>query len=202
MGKPQKVNVEKLRELHAKGMRPIDIAKHFGVGKSTISGYFKRLNLAATKNVIVEQAPKVVAKNLDAVEQLQKINNYANELLDLLMRWNRGEPAALQALESQVKWIKVGQSEEFEIRDVKFRDPRELAVKVMAEIRGQLTLQLEILQTLHDIKVVAEYHEALIELLRQTSPKLRDQFLALVEERQALRRALRATPVKRVGDEN
>ena len=70
------------------------------------------------------------------------------------------------------------------------------AIKACAEIRGQLTLQLEILQTLHDIKVVAMYHEELIELLRQTSPKLRDDFLARVKERQGLRRALRAKAVK------
>lgn len=202
MGRPTKVDVVKLRELHAKGMRAMDIAKHFGVGKSAITWHFKNLGLAATKNVIVEQAPKVVAQSLDTIEQLQKINEYANELLDLLMRWNRGEPEALQALESQVKRVKVGESEELEVKEVKLKDPRELAVKIMAEIRGQLTLQLEIFQTLHDIKVVAQYHEALIELLRRTSPKLRDEFLKLLDERQAVRRALRATPVKPVHDED
>lgn len=202
MGKPRKVDIAKLRELHAKGMRPIDIAKHFGVDKSTISGHFKRLGLAAVRNVVIEQAPKVVAKSLDAIEQLQKINEYANELLDLLMRWNRGEPAALQALESQVKRIKVGESEELEIIEVKIKDPRELAVKVMAEIRGQLGLQLEILKTLHDIKVVAEFREALIELLRRTDPKLRDEFLKLLDERQALQRSLRDKPVKPLTEED
>ena len=33
---------------------------------------------------------------------LGKINSYANELLDLLMRWKRGDDEALQILESQV----------------------------------------------------------------------------------------------------
>lgn len=195
MARPSKIDISKLRELHAKRMRVTDMAKHFGTSKAAVSQHLKKLGLAAVRNVVVEQAPKLVAKSLDAVEQLTKINQYANELLDLLMRWNRGEPEALQVLESQVKKVRIGQTERF-TEELKFKDPRELAVKVMAEIRGQLSLQLEILQTLHDIKVVAMYHEELIELLRQTSPKLRDDFLARVKERQGLRRALRAKAVK------
>ena len=201
MGRPQKVDIAELRELHANGMRAVDIAKHFGVGKSAITWHFKHLKIAATRNVVVEQAPKIVKKSINAIEQLQKINRDANEILDLVMRWNRGEPKALQALEHQVKRIKIGENEELSVVEVKFKDPRELALKAMAEIRNQLSLQLEILQTLHDIKVVAEFQEVLIETLGKTSPELRDDFLARFNEREALERALKARPVKSLKEE-
>ena len=58
------------------------------------------------KNVALESAHKVVEKNLNTLDQLQKINTYANELLDLLMRWNKGDAEALQILESQVRKVK------------------------------------------------------------------------------------------------
>ena len=67
----------------------------------------KAWKLAASKEVALVRAADVVRKELNAVEQLQKINGYANELLDLLMRWNRGDEEALQILESQVRTVKV-----------------------------------------------------------------------------------------------
>ena len=190
MGRKLKTDIVKLRELHGTGMRVTDIAKELEVSKGTVSKQLKILGLAAVRSVVVEQAPKVVKKSINAIEQLEKINRDANEILDLVMRWNRGEPEALQALESQVKRVRVGESEEFEVKEVKFKDPRELAVKVMAEIRGQLSLQLEILQTLHDIKAVQEFQQELIELLGEIDPKARNEFLRRIDERAALQRAI------------
>ena len=62
--------------------------------------------------MVLFHAGEIVTKEINAVEQLQKINSYANELLDLLMRWNRGDEEALQILESQVRKVKVRGSEE------------------------------------------------------------------------------------------
>ena len=67
-----------------------------------ISQVAKNLNIGVVKNVALESAHKVVEKNLNTLAQLQKINVYANDLLDLLMRWNKGDAEALQILESQV----------------------------------------------------------------------------------------------------
>jgi hypothetical protein len=39
--------------------------------------------VAITKDVTLHHASEIVEKKLDAIEQLQKINEYANELLDL-----------------------------------------------------------------------------------------------------------------------
>ena len=120
------------------------------------------------KNVALETAHKVVEKNLNAVDQLQKINTYANELLDLLMRWNRGDEEALQILESQVKKVRVRGSEE-EVTEYKFKDPRELALKAMAEIRGQLNLQLDIFKTLYDVQAIADFQREVLDAIGEVS---------------------------------
>src|SRR5512143_3857653 len=131
---PPKIDKIKLSQLLRSGKSGKEVAQVFGVTEGAISKARKELNISVVKNVALENAHKVVDKNLNAVEQLQKINDYANELLDLLMRWNRGDREALQILESQVRKVKVRGSEE-EVTEYKFRDPRELALKNMQEIR-------------------------------------------------------------------
>jgi len=87
----------------------------------TVSKRLSALKVAITQNVALRHACEIVEKKLDAIEQLQKINDYANELLDFLMRWNRGDKAALQMLESQVasKTVRIGNQEEL-VKDFKF----------------------------------------------------------------------------------
>ena len=145
-----KIDKVKLHRLLSSGKSQKEAAQVFGVTEGAISKVVKSLNIAVVKNVALENAHTVMKKNINALEQLQKINDHANELLDLLMRWNRGDNEALQILESQVRKVKVRGSEE-EISEYRFKDPRELALRCMAEIRGQLNLQLDIFKTLYDV---------------------------------------------------
>lgn len=144
------------------------------------------MNINVVKSVALENAHRVVEKNLNSVEQLQKINSHANEILDLLMRWNRGDNEALQILESQVRKVKVRDSEE-EITEYKFKDPRELALKAMAEIRGQLKLQLEIFQTLYDITGVAEFQKEVLHAIGEADPETRNRIIQGMQSRRAIR---------------
>jgi hypothetical protein len=141
------------------------------VSKGTVSSRLKALNVAIAKNVTLHHAGEIVEKKLDAIGQLQKINDNANELLDLLMRWNRGDEQALQILETQVRKVKVRGSEE-EITEYRFKDPRDLALKAMAEIRGQLNLQLEIFRASYDMTAVAEFQKEVLEAIGNASPEL------------------------------
>lgn len=125
---------------------------------------------------------------LDAIGQLQKINDNANELLDLLMRWNRGDETALQILESQVRKVRVRGSEE-EVTDYKFKDPRELALKAI-EIRGQINLQLEIFKALYDMKAVAEFQQEVLEAIQDAAPEIRDEIVSNLQKRRAIRSTL------------
>jgi AcrR family transcriptional regulator len=188
MSKTKLTNLE-LNKLVTAGLGVSEIARKVGVSKGTVSKRLKALKVAITKDVTLHHAGEIVEKKLDAIGQLQKINDYANELLDLLMRWNRGDEAALQILESQVRKVKVRGQEE-EVAEYRFKDPRELALKAMAEIRGQLALQLEIFKALYDMNAVAEFQKEVLEAIGNASPELRDQIIHNLQKSRAIRSTL------------
>ena len=188
MPKP-KIDRVKLNRMLRAGKSPKEVAEHFGVSQAAICKARKGLNVAVVKNVVLESAHKVVAEHLDTIGQLQKINRNANELLDLLMRWNRGDSEALQILESQVKKVKVRGKEE-EIKEYRFKDPRELALKAMQEIRGQLNLQLDIFKTLYDVQAVAEFQKEVLSAIGEVSPDVRDRIIKRLKEGRALRQSV------------
>lgn len=187
----RKISFIELEQLVREGNGVSEIARKLGVTKGAVSKALKRLNVALTKDVAFRSAPEIVDKNLNAVEQLQKINKYANELLDLLIRWNRGDDEALQVLESQIadKKVRVGKKIEF-VREFKFKDPRELALKAMAEIRGQLNLQLEIFKTLYDFQAIAEFQREVLEAIGNASSEIRDKIVHNLQEARAIRSTL------------
>jgi len=161
--KPRRlIPMNEVGRLFAEGKGVVEIARITGFTKGGISLALKRLQPNIAKAVALNHADEVVEKELNALEQMQKINANANEMLDLLMRWNRGDDEALQILESQVRKIKVRGSEE-EVTEYKFKDPRELALKAMAEIRGQINLQLEIFKFFYDHKAVQEFEREVLQ---------------------------------------
>ncbi len=188
MPKP-KIDHVKLNQMLRAGKSPKQVAEHFGVSQAAICKARKGLNVAVVKNVVLENAHTVVQSHLDTLGQLQKINQNANELLDLLMRWNRGDPEALQILESQVRKVKVKGSEE-DVTEYKFKDPRELALKAMQEIRGQLGLQLDIFKTLYDVQAVAEFQKEVLGAIGEVAPDVRDRIIKRLKEGKALRRSV------------
>lgn len=180
-----------LKQLLRRGMTGTEIAEHLGVRKSTVSGRIKQLKIAVSKDVTLRAAGEIVRKELDTIGQLQKINRDANELLDLLMRWNRGDDDALQILEGQVRKVRIGKGEGAEeVTEYKFKDPRELALNAMKEIRGQLKLQLEIFQALYDMQAVQQFQTEVLEVINSVSPDARDEIIRRLTERNALRSAL------------
>ena len=186
-----KIDFNELHQLVTKGKGTSEIAKYFSVTPGAVSQAKKRLKISVVKNVALESAHKVVDKNLDAVAQLQKINKDANELLDVLMRWNRGEDEALQILETQVRKVRVGKGENAEIvKQYKFKDPRELALRAMAEIRGQLNLQLDIFKTLYDMEAVAEFQKEVLTAIGEEAPNVRDRIIQRLKESRSLRSAV------------
>ena len=188
MPKP-KIDRVKLDQMLRDGKPQKEIAQFFGVSEGAISKAKNELKVAVVKNVALESAHKVVDRHLDTIGQLQKINQNANELLDLLMRWNRGDQEALQILESQVRKVKVRGSEE-NVTEYKFKDPRELALKAMQEIRGQLALQLDIFKTLYDVQAVAEFQKEVLTAIGEVDPNVRDRIIQRLKEGRALRQSV------------
>ena len=188
MPKP-KINRVKLNQLLTSGKTQREIAQVFGVTESAISKARKELNISVIKSVALENAHRVVEKNLNTVEQLQKINENANEILDLLMRWQRGDDEALQILKSQKK-VRIGKDKE-QVIEYKLKDPRALALKAMAEIRGQLKLQLEIFQSLFDMKAVQEFQEEVLSAIGEASPEVRSAIIDKLNQKRAIRTVIR-----------
>jgi uncharacterized protein YerC len=182
----------KLDQMLRKGKSQKEIAQFFGVTEGAISRAKKELKINVVKAVALERAHEVADKNLNTIAQLQKINSYANELLDLLMRWNRGDNEALQILESQAKKVKVRGSEE-EVTEYRFKDPRELALKAMAEIRGQLNLQLDIFKTLYDVQAVAEFQKEVLTAIGEVSADVRHRIIQRLKEGRTLRQSVSIT---------
>jgi hypothetical protein len=184
-----KIDKVKLSQMLRTGKSGKECAQYFGVTEGRISQAKKELNISVVKNVALETAHKIVDKHLNTLEQLQKINSNANELLDLLMRWNRGDDEALQVLESQVKKVRLRGSEE-EVTEYKFKDPREQALKAMAEIRGQLSLQLDIFKTMYDVAAVADFQREVLTTIGEVSPDVRDTIIRRLKESRALRQSV------------
>ena len=100
MGNP-KINDHKLLRLIDKdGLSQSAAAKKIGVSRQAVNKRLQEIRGKTTKVVVAKKLEQVVDHKIDAIEQLTKINEYANEILDLLMRWNRGDDEALQVLES------------------------------------------------------------------------------------------------------
>lgn len=189
MPKP-KIDRVKLDQMLRSGKSQKEVAQLFQVSEGAISKAKKELNIAVVRNVSLESAHKIVGRSLDSIGQLQTINSHANWLLDVLMKWNKGDPEALQVLESQVgsKKVRIGDKEEF-VRGFKFKDPRELALHAMQEIRGQLKLQLEIFQTLYDMNEILSFQREVLEVIGDVSKEARDEIVRRLKERRALRSA-------------
>ena len=191
MGRTKLIDIVLLEEMLLEGKSQVECAAHFGVSQPAISVQIKRLGIEVVRNAAAGHASVVVEKKLNAIEQLQKINENANELLDLCMRWQRGDEEALRILESQIKHVMVGSGADKEaVKQYKFKDPRELALKAMNEIRNQLRLQLEILKTLYDAEAVKEFQNELIALLGEVDQDVRNEFIRRLREKGALRSIL------------
>ncbi len=105
------------------------------------------------------------------------------------MRWNRGDEDALQVLETQARKVNVKGSEE-EVRDYKFIEPREVALRAMQEMRGQLNLQLDIFKTLNDMTAVAEFQREVLEAIKDASFEIRDEIVRNLQKARAIRSTL------------
>lgn len=146
MGKG-KIDKTKLFQMLRAGKPQSEIAQVFGVSEGAISKMKKVLKVNITKNVVLESAGEVVAEHLDTIAQLRRINEDVNVILDGLM-----------------KEIKKGRA----ARESK-KDLREVALKASQEIRGQLSLQLEIFKTLYDVSQIQEFQREVLGVIGQAN---------------------------------
>jgi len=190
----KRISTDDLKKCFDAGLGISDTARQLGVTKGAVSKRAKSLRITlmkgTSKDVVLFHAGEIVTKEIDAVDQLRKINSYANELLDLLMRWNRGDEGALQILESQVRKVRVRGSDQ-ELTEYRFKDPRELALKAMQEIREQLKLQFEMLKALYDMDNVAAFQDEVLTTIGEVEPDVRKRIIDKLKERRIFRSAIK-----------
>ena len=107
---PQKAKIDKkeLPNLLKSGRNQKDIADIYGVSTAAVNMAIKRLKLSAVKDVTLRSGSKIVKKNLDAIDQLQKVNDTVNEIIDgIRQSADRADKELLlkacDRIESQVK---------------------------------------------------------------------------------------------------
>jgi uncharacterized protein YerC len=67
------------------------------------------------------------------------------------------------------------------------------ALNAMREIRGQLSLQLEVFKTLYDMEAVAEFQREVLETIAEVNPEVRDRIVKALKESRAVRQAIDIT---------
>lgn len=194
MSKPKINDRELIRLIDKEKLSQSAAARKLGVTRQAVSQRLQELRGKTTRAVVAKKVEECVDQKLDAVAQLQKINEHANELLDLCMAWSRGDDEALQILESQrkIRKVRIG-DEEIDVTEFRFKDPRELALKSMSEIRGQLKLQLEIFQALYDLRAAQEFQQEVLQAIGEVDADIRSKIIHRLNEKRAIRSAVRFT---------
>ena len=186
-----KIDYRELDQMLRAGKPYSKIAKHFGVSKGRISQAKKEMRNNINKVTVMEKAADVVHEHLDIMSQLRKVNEGANRMLDLLIRWQEGDPEALRVLESQVKTVKFGKNgEEIAVQEFKMKDPRELALKCMAEIRNQLKLQLDMYESYLEFNDRKRFQAEVLRILDEFEPGVKQRAINRLKDRALLRGAV------------
>ena len=168
-----------------------EIAKHFGVTKGRISQAKKEMRNNINKVTVMEKAAEVVHEHLDIMAQLRKINEDANRMLDLLIRWQEVDAEALRVLESQIKTVKFGKDgEKIGVQEVRMKDPRELTLRCMAEIRNQLKLQLDMYESYLEFNDRKRFQEEVLRILDEFEPGVKQRAINRLKDRALLRGAV------------
>jgi DNA-binding transcriptional regulator GbsR (MarR family) len=133
----RKINDRKLLMLIDEGVSQSETARKLGVTKQAVSQRLRELRGRTTKIFVSKPTSAITAEPLeqptgvitpkasnhltgaidhkiDTLQQLSKVNRHANEMLDLLIRWQSGDHEALRVLESQVKRVTHGEGDDAE----------------------------------------------------------------------------------------
>ena len=184
-----KIDKHLLYQMLADGKSVNQCAEYFKVSPAAISKTKKQWGTIIARDIQLESAHRFVDEHLNTVAQLREINNNAHELLTLCMKWVRGDNEAIQVLESQVRRVRVGDTEEF-VNEYKFKDPREIALKAMQRIESQLRLQNETLALLSHANAITEFQNELIQLLKEVDPKVGHEFCRRYDKSRTVQRLL------------
>lgn len=192
MPKPKINDTKLLYLIDEEKLNQSQAARRLGVSRQAIHKRLQKIKGKTTKVLVVKKVEKVVDQKIDAIDQLQKINSDAREILDLCMKWQRGDPVAIRIMESQIRQINVGTREDpIMIEKARLKDPREIALRAMSEIRQQLEFQLKLFQALYSVQEVEEFMKTVLEVMREVDPDVRREIVRRLNDKKSVRSAVR-----------
>jgi len=172
------VNERVMWALVDQGLRPAEIAKKMGINTSSVTYRIKRRQKATTELVVASEARPVVQRELNAIDQLHRINEDANKLLMAAM----GGIRQLEAADVS----EMGVTDALDLMKA-IGQGRDVALKAMGEIRVQLKLQLDLFQALYDVRAAEEFQREVLDAIREVAPDVRDRILDRLRQRRAVR---------------
>src|SRR5262245_10294458 len=157
-----KVRDVDLRAYLDDGHSQAEAARHFGVSEPAIHQRLKRMRTLTSQIVALEKAGQVVEEKLTATARLERVQQVIDEELQWAVRQARQEGADRTAL-------------------------ADVILKLAGEVRQQLGLQLAISRTLVDLRVVKEFQDTVVEIIREESLEVARRIIDRLKAKRALR---------------
>jgi DNA-binding transcriptional regulator GbsR (MarR family) len=152
-----------LEPLIREGLGVSEIARKLGVSKGSVSKRLKELRVGITKDVALRSASQIVDRQINAMDQLNRINSLIHKELNYI---------------------------EENIETAKGEERRELQdqrLKHVAEVRKQLHLLLDIAQALYNAEEVKAFQETVLEEIGRASPEIQERIIEGLQQRRAIR---------------
>ena len=83
--RPPKINDHKLlRLIDKQKMNQTKAAKELGVSRQAVSKRLQEIRGKTTKVIVAKKVEQIIDRKVDTMDQLIRINEYTNEILDLV----------------------------------------------------------------------------------------------------------------------
>jgi hypothetical protein len=161
MSKP-KIDPDGLRHFLDAGHTQAEAARHFGVSEPAIHQRLKQMQRLTSHVIALEKAGTLVEEKLTASDRLARVQ---------------------QIIDGELAWA-VHKAQEPGVERAALVDT---ILRLAGEVRQQLGLQLSISRALVDLRVVKEFQETVIDIIRQESPDTARRIVTRLKERRALR---------------
>ena len=193
MARPSIIDKKKLPGLIKSGKTQKQIADIYGVTEASVSIAVKQLKIATGKAITLEVGHKVVRENLNILDQLVDINKVTRKIIDELT----GEDHIIDDMVKAVQAVIDYEAEPTKDREKylkaiikKIIGEKNTVLKACDQNLKQLDFQVELIKTMYDLTEIEEFRRELIQILKETSPKLRNEFIRRLKQKKAAREGL------------
>jgi len=158
----RKIDDDVLQRLIAEGVSQAECARRFAVSETAVYLRLRKLKQLTSRVVALERAADVVDQRLHSSDRLRRVQGIIDQELEWAVRQAHQADAPRAALIDTI-------------------------LRLAAEVRQQLALQLTITNTLVDLKVVREFQEVVVSVIQEESPEAAQRIVRRLKERRALR---------------